>query len=279
MFKLNQLTENNYSKIKITIFILPILTAISILLFLNYNNSLNEDSYLGLQKDWFYFLNKKLGQFPALQYNITQLGDAFILLSILTVFILYVPKFWGALVNGIIISAILSKVLKVLFSVPRPAAFLNPDTFIIVGKPLTSTTSSLPSGHSITAFTVLTIIMYSFLPKDNFKKGLWITSILTLGALVALSRVAVGAHFPLDTLIGSLTGYFCGLFGIFISRKIKTDKYLLYPKNHIFFFILVLSSIVFLIYKITLENLLIYYITLICLIYTLYVLSKSYFKK
>ena len=279
MFELNQLSKNNYTKIKITIFILPIFITILILLFLNYNNSLNEVNYLGLQKDLFYFLNKKLGQFPHLQYNITQLGDAFILLSLLTIFIHNAPRLWGVLINGIIVSAIFSKILKELFSVPRPAAFLNPDTFIIIGDPLTSTTSSLPSGHSITVFTILTILMYGFLPKNNLKKFFWITSIVSLSTLVAISRVAVGAHYPLDTIIGSLVGYFCGLFGIFISKKIKTDKYLFDTKNHIFFFILIITSISFLIYKITIENLIIYYITLICLIYTLYAFTKSYIKK
>jgi undecaprenyl-diphosphatase len=66
----------------------------------------------------------------------------------------------------------------------------------VVGKSLKR--KSFPSGHSFAAFIFMTYI--AFYKK---KYSLWV---LILAALIAFSRVYVGAHFPLDCLAGSMIG-------------------------------------------------------------------------
>src|SRR5688500_18670501 len=91
---------NNYSKLKLSLFSLPICLLIAIVLFLYNKDSLHTDKYVQIQKDSFLFINYNLGQFPDIIYNFTQLGDASIILSFLSIFILYAPIIWEALISA-----------------------------------------------------------------------------------------------------------------------------------------------------------------------------------
>ena len=106
----------NFKKLKGTIFVLPMILLGIITVFLYKNNAINATAYINIQKDWFYFLNAKLSQWPQFQYNLTQMGDALIFLSLLTIFISKAPKVWQVLATSCIISAIFSRVLKFLFA-------------------------------------------------------------------------------------------------------------------------------------------------------------------
>ena len=139
--------------------------------------------------------------------------------------------------------------------------------------------TSLPSGHSIATFMVITILLFAFMPKKNTYKISWSILMLALGLVIVFSRVGVGAHYPLDVIIGSTIGYIVTIIGIRISNKvswlacIKNKKY--YP-----FFIVLFPVWMFIIYKKILEyNLLIFYFSLISLIITLYIITSSYVKK
>ena len=68
-------------------------------------------------------------------------------------------------------------------------------TRVIDRRPLTS---SFPSGHAATA-TAGAITLSRLWPAARF--GLW-----ALAALVALSRIYVGVHYPLDVLGGAVLG-------------------------------------------------------------------------
>lgn len=61
--------------------------------------------------------------------------------------------------------------------------------------------NSFPSGHSVTAFTALVLMGLQLQHRS-----LWLWLLPLLWMLVALSRVCVGAHFPLDVLAGGLLG-------------------------------------------------------------------------
>ena len=111
-------------------------------------------------------MNHYFGKYEATAFNLTQLGDASIFLSFLILLVIYAPKFWESLLSALLVSAVLCKFLKELFSIPRPAEILNKDSFIIVGRTLDGF-SSLPSGHTVTVFTILTVILFAFMPKKN----------------------------------------------------------------------------------------------------------------
>lgn len=269
---------NNFSKLKVSLLFLPLFLIITIVLFLFSRDSLNTDKYVQIQKDCFFYINDHLGQFPNLEYNITQLGDASILLSFLIIFIIYAPKIWESLLSASLISVIVSYLLKSIFFVPRPAKIFDTDTFIIIGKKAIGF-SSLPSGHSITAFTILTVLLFAFMPKKSIYKALWTFIIITIGLLIAFSRVGVGAHHPLDVIIGSIIGYSSGLLGILINQKYNIWTWVNNKKYYPIFILLTLVFSIIVITKIISENLMVYYLALICLFVSLYKVTYAYVKK
>ena len=274
----NSSVIENLNKVKTSLFYIPLFILTAIFFYLYFAGALSVERYVEIQKVIFLDINSTLGQFPSLMLNLTQLGDALIFLSFLTLLIIYAPKFWESLISASIVSAILSKFLKVLFSVPRPADILDNETFIIIGKKLIGH-SSLPSGHSITTFTIITVLMYAFMPKKISSKVAWIILLIGLGFIIISTRVGVGAHFPLDVIIGGIIGYISGLIGIFISKNDKLWAWIGNPKYYPFFIILFMVCCVVLGTKIYKENLLIYYLSMISLIVSLYKIIYVYIKK
>ena len=63
---------------------------------------------------------------------------------------------------------------------------------------LASSWASMPSGHTITAFALAVALGY-FLPR-------WQIPLLLWAALIGLSRVVVGAHYPSDIVAGACIG-------------------------------------------------------------------------
>ena len=112
----------NYSKLKPALFVVPLFLLVAIVAFLYSRDSLTVDRYIQIQKDSFFYINHSLGSCPILQFNLTQLGDASICLSLLTIFIIYAPKMWECLISASLVSAIFSNLLKKIFAVPRPAS-------------------------------------------------------------------------------------------------------------------------------------------------------------
>ncbi len=275
---MNTRVINNYSRLKPFLFFLPLFILIAIVLFLYSKGALCADKYVQIQKESFFFINYHLGQYRNLQYNLTQFGDALIFLSFLSIFIIYAPKIWEALLSSLLISLLFSYPLKTLFSVPRPGAAFNNDSIIIVGKALFGH-NSLPSGHSITIFAVLTVLLFAFMPKELKIKIPWIFLLITLGFILAFTRVGVGAHYPLDVIFGSIIGYISGLSGIFISRKYKIWDWINNKKYYPIFILLFVICGVLLINRIINDNLIIFYFAFISLAVSTYKISTVYVKK
>ena len=101
-------------------------------------------------------------------------------------------------------SGLLNRAIKMLIARPRPAA---PDVnvFRLHGG------QSFPSGHVtfyVCYFGFLFFVAYALLPKRSFARRLALTLTSLMIALVGLSRVYLGAHWPSDTIgayfLGSL---------------------------------------------------------------------------
>jgi len=274
---MNTSVINNYSRLKPFLFFLPLFFLIVLILILYSKGALCADKYVQIQKDSFFFINHHLGQYPNLEYNLTQLGDVVIFLSFLSILIIYTPKIWEALLSSLLVSILLSCPLKSLFAVPRPGAAFNNDTAIIVGKALCGH-NSLPSGHSITVFTILTVLLFGLMPRTLKFKILWILFVITAGLTVVFTRVGIGAHYPLDVIIGSIIGYISGLSGIFISRKYKIWAWINNKKYYPIFILLFVICGISLICRIIDENLIIFYFAFISLAVSLYKIVTVYVK-
>jgi membrane-associated phospholipid phosphatase len=103
---------------------------------------------------------------------------------------------WILVVGGIVIHFV-----KHGFASPRPLLTLGAAGVNVVGEELR--TQSMPSGHSAMAFAMLGL-MLAEAPAWPARLG-W--GLLSVG--IALSRLAVGAHWPADALFG------CGLGLVF----------------------------------------------------------------
>ena len=169
------------------------------------------------QETVFYFLNHQVGRLlpDTLWKNLTALGDTLVALAILAPFLLRHPKLSGNVLLTIILASVSVHVLKNYFHFLRPAAVLPLNTFHVIG-PLYQK-GSFPSGHAATIFALAMIMT-----QNTSKK--WIKLLLIIVAfVVALSRVMVGAHWPLDTNIGFAIGISAAAFGLAIGRHLQNQ--------------------------------------------------------
>lgn len=268
----------NSDKLKPVAFVVPIALTISIIGYLYGQNALSVDRYIEIQRHCFFFLNAALSKFPLTEYNLTQFGDALIFLSLLSILIPYAPKLWEYLIPACLISAIATGLLKHLFAVPRPAAVFDNNCFVIIGKTLTGH-NSLPSGHAVSIFTTLTILLFAFLPKRISFKIPWIILIILVGLHLSFTRVAIGAHYPLDVIIGGIVGYLSAVTGIYISQKFRICRWVSNKKYYPILIIALLVCCIAIVNKIINENLVIFYFSLIGSLASMTKLLSSYVQK
>ena len=75
--------------------------------------------------------------------------------------------------------------------------------------------SSFPSGHSNASFAVACAITWCLT-----KKRKWVGVILiVIAALIAFSRLYVGAHYPTDVIAGGFLGMMCSIVTYLILRR------------------------------------------------------------
>lgn len=200
----------SFSASLLVIALLIWLTGINQKLFLILN------TYGSLLPDWFWA-------------NMTLMGDTMMAITLLLILASIKPKVFSQGMLLLIIGGSLVYFAKKQFGVERPAATISQEDFNIIGHVLKH--GSFPSGHSFTALSMLTIYAYQI-------RKTWATiTFLILGLSFALSRIMVGAHWPLDMLVGSALGALTAMLCVFMSLKIK-------PLTHsalIYFFAFIIS--------------------------------------
>lgn len=161
----------------------------------------------------FLWWNGALASFPSEIWSaITLLGDAAVVLALFALLLRSKPQVWAALLASVPAGALISVSAKHWASASRPAAVLDSATFNVIGPILQH--NSFPSGHSISAFAVAAAVIATWVARPQR----WHDWALILGGLlaatmVAVSRVAVGAHWPLDIAAGAAFGWLAGLSG------------------------------------------------------------------
>jgi membrane-associated phospholipid phosphatase len=144
--------------------------------------------------------------------TLTTLGDGRVQLALMLPFCLRYPRVFWALVLGALMAGMICRGVKVWIPLPRPAAVLDASQITIIGARLTS--HSFPSGHTVSAF--------SFVVAWLALLGPWrVLPFVVIAALVGFSRIAVGAHWPVDVLAGALIGIVGGWAGLCLSRRFR----------------------------------------------------------
>jgi membrane-associated phospholipid phosphatase len=99
--------------------------------------------------------------------------------------------------SAVAVSGIVANILKIVFGRARPRLLdSGPATYGMSWFEVGSSYASFPSGHSNTAFAVA-LAIGALVPR-------WRVPLLIAAAVVAASRVVIGAHYLTDTLAGAL---------------------------------------------------------------------------
>jgi membrane-associated phospholipid phosphatase len=141
----------------------------------------------------------------------TSAGDGLVLGVIGLFFARRHPHILWILFIGIVVAGVFTHVPKNFLDLPRPAGVLAAGSFYLIGPELHS--KGPPSGHSIAIFTWVGIGLY-YLHATGPKLFL-----LALATLIAISRVVVGAHWPLDVLLGSGLGLLAAWIAIWLANR------------------------------------------------------------
>jgi membrane-associated phospholipid phosphatase len=119
------------------------------------------------------------------------------------------PEVFWALIVSALLTVAYSRGLKHLVDAMRPPAVLAAEQFHLIGPALRN--HSFPSGHSasIAVFVGVLVIFAA-----NWRER---SALLALAAAVALSRVALGVHWPQDVLAGVYGGLMAAGLGTWLA--------------------------------------------------------------
>ncbi|MBI3584532.1 MAG: phosphatase PAP2 family protein [Nitrospinae bacterium] len=152
---------------------------------------------------------------------LTLLGSDYAMIPITGIFLYVVDKQnfrrnFILLLSALLAGGILVHLLKEIIDRPRPLSDMaelikeGKVHINVIFEPLNIV--SFPSGHSQTIFTAATVLGYTY------RKYIWIFFLIAF--LSGISRIYVGAHYPLDVLGGGIMGIIVSIAAIF-TFKIK----------------------------------------------------------
>jgi undecaprenyl-diphosphatase len=117
---------------------------------------------------------------------------------------LYAPRLraaaWQVVIAVLLAQFVTDQVLKPFVERPRPSTVAGAR---VIGQ--APETHSFPSGHATSSFAAATVLAFALRRRPARAAA------FVLAALIALSRVHVGVHYPLDVLAGSLLGLTIGV--------------------------------------------------------------------
>ena len=154
--------------------------------------------------------------------SLTILGDSAVAMVLLLPFCGRSTRLISALFIAALLGGILVHTPKVIFDVTRPAGVLSPEQIQIIGPRLIR--ESFPSGHATTVFTIAGLLILH-------QRSTWRWLLLPLAATVAVSRIMVGAHWPLDILTGAGLGWLTAALSLDLARRWQTGATLAWQRG------------------------------------------------
>lgn len=127
----------------------------------------------------------------------------------------------------LILGGFLTHGLKHWLGEPRPGLVLA-GSLQLIGTPILHS-GSMPSGHALAAFALCTLLSTRVLNTgavnaSNRLRLLIAASVWGVGVLIALSRIAVGAHWPADVLVGAALGILVTTMSFQLARMLPTHR-------------------------------------------------------
>ncbi len=140
-------------------------------------------------------------------------GSVFGMLALLAPTLKTRPRWLASALLASPLALVFSEGGKRIFDIMRPAGVLESGSFNLIGQKLY--VHSFPSGHATTAFVVAAALIFAW-PEASTRTRL---AIIAAALLIAFSRIAVGAHWPLDVLVGACGGWLIGALGSLLSTR------------------------------------------------------------
>lgn len=157
------------------------------------------------------------GGWLALMSVLTVIGSGWGALMILPLFASpRTRRFAASLTATLAVSAVLVFALKAIVRRPRPYLALPGVHALVFEAP---TDYSFPSGHAAGSFTfamfvAVVLVEHAWRSPTMRKRRLLLSAVALVAALgVAMSRCALGVHYPADVLAGALLGSGAGWAG------------------------------------------------------------------
>lgn len=141
--------------------------------------------------------------------SLTVLGGTLAGLTLLAPLIGRRPDMLWSLALAVVIATLWVHGLKDPIGSLRPPAVIPAELLHIIGP--AHHYGSFPSGHSTTIFTVAGVL-------SLYLKRSALVWLLPVALLIAISRVAVGVHWPIDVLGGAFGGWLSAVFGTLFAQ-------------------------------------------------------------
>jgi membrane-associated phospholipid phosphatase len=170
------------------------------------------------------FLNH-LHVLPASAWSaLTVMGLGLSVFIVLALFAQRQPHWPLAFLVCLVLAGGLTHAVKRALDAPRPAAVLPPGQLVIIGQTLK--THSMPSGHTVSAFAFAALVILSLrrsaphaVHAPAAARGALAAAAMAAAILVAWSRIAVGAHWPSDVLVGAGLGWCSGAVSLALAER------------------------------------------------------------
>jgi len=141
---------------------------------------------------------------------LTFFSDGLVSFIILLPWIKKKPKLIWAVLIAAILFTLFGQGIKRIVDLPRPPQVLSTDTFHLIGPDWGQ--HAFPSGHAAMIFMLAGVFVFTISRK-------WLRwPLVIFASLIALSRVVVGVHWPLDILAGAAIGWVGVWIGLILSK-------------------------------------------------------------
>ncbi len=163
----------------------------------------------------FLTINQACASVPAVVWAALSLGgNVWGVLALTSPLLVFAPRLIWAWLCAVPIGAVLARIGKEWLFSPRPAGLIEHAQIRIVGEPMEL--ASMPSGHTLTAFAVAGSIYFA-IEAERRQRFVWLW---LLAALVGLSRMALGAHWLGDVVVGACLGVWAAAIGHLLWQRL-----------------------------------------------------------